>query len=72
MDKAIDEKVKGCNSCQRMQHLSMECPWSRLHVDYMLDHLCMGRMFLIVTDSHLSGLKLSLLVGQRQIPQLNT
>ncbi len=60
MDKALKEKVKLCDACQRTRKLPPvapiqpwewpERPWARLHIDYAGPLL--GHMFLVVVDAH--------------------
>lgn len=60
MDKAIEQKVKSCQSCQLHQAMpakapihpweSPEAPWVRLHIDYAGPFL--GKMFFILYDSY--------------------
>ena len=60
LDKALDQKVKTCVSCQSSRNLSPvapiqpwewpERPWSRLHVDYAGP--LSSYMFLVVVDAH--------------------
>ncbi|XP_064402603.1 uncharacterized protein K02A2.6-like [Halichondria panicea] len=60
MDKALEEKVKLCDACQRTRKLPPvapiqpwewpERPWARLHIDYAGPLL--GHMFLVVVDAH--------------------
>ena len=51
MDKALEEKVKLCEACQRTRKLPpvapIQPPWTRLHIDYagpLLGH--------VVVDAH--------------------
>ena len=60
MDKALEEKVKQCDACQRSRNQPTpapiqswewpEKPWARLHVDYAgpLE----GHIFLVLVDAH--------------------
>ena len=60
LDKALEEKVQLCDSCQRTRKLPPlapiqpwewpERPWSRVHIDYAGPLL--GHMFLVVVDAH--------------------
>ena len=60
MDTNLEEKVKGCATCQSQQK-TPPCsplhpwewpgrPWSRVHVDYAGPF--MGKMFLLIIDAH--------------------
>ena len=60
MDQAIEDMVRHCSDCQRVQASPPSaplhpwkwptCPWAQLHVDFAgpMD----GRMYLIVVDAH--------------------
>lgn len=60
LDMELENKVKGCNECQRTQKAPPVAPlhpwefpkkpWSRLHIDYAGPF--MGHMFLIIVDAH--------------------
>lgn len=60
LDKAIEEKVRQCEPCQRTRNLPPvtpiqpwewpERPWSRIHIDYAGP--LFGHMFLVIVDAH--------------------
>jgi len=60
LDKALEQRVKTCDACQRSRNFPAvapiqpwewpERPWSRIHVDYAGPLL--GHMFLVVVDAH--------------------
>ena len=60
LEKALEDKVRCCDQCQRSRHLPAVAPiqpwewparlWSRLHVDYAGP--LMGHMFLVLVDAH--------------------
>lgn len=60
LDKALEQRVKDCDACQRTRNLPAaapilpwswpEHPWARIHVDYAGPYL--GHMFLVVVDAH--------------------
>jgi len=59
LDKALEDKVRCCDQCQRFHHLPAVAPiqpwewparpWSCLHVDYAGP--LMGHMFLVLVDA---------------------
>ena len=63
IDYDLQEKVKGCDACQRMRHTPapaplhpwefLHHPWERLHADSAGPF--QGKMFLIMIDAFLSG-----------------
>ena len=60
LDKALEQKVRQCDPCQRTRNLPPvapiqpwewpQLPWTRLHIDYAGPFL--GHMFLVVVDAH--------------------
>ena len=60
LDKAIEELVKSCRSCQEVEHAPAAAPlhpwvwptklWQRVHVDFAGPF--QGTMFLLVVDAH--------------------
>ncbi len=68
LDKALEQKVKQCDACQRSRHLPTPAPiqpwewpeksWARIHVDYAgpLE----GHMFLVVIDAHSKWMEVKL------------
>lgn len=70
LDTEIEEKVRGCNTCQQVRNMppkdrtsqweSEDSPWSRLHVD--IAGPCQGgKYFLIVVDSYSKWLEVEVL-----------
>ena len=65
MDSKLEEKVKGCSSCQANQKFPAAAPlhpcewpeqlWTQLHADFT--GLYLGKMFLVVVDSHLKWME---------------